>query len=398
MSRPTRPRVGLLTYSTKPRGGVVHTLALADHLAAAGVDAEVIALGDPAVGFFRPVAAPWRLIPKPPPAPTLERRVFAALDAMADGLRRLGPDLPPVLHAQDCISARAAVRLRDEGAPVTVVRTVHHVDDFTTEALIDCQRRAIVEPDRVLVVSATWRQIVLDDYGVAAEVVPNGVDRARFAARPNRATVARLRACAGADDDTFLLLAVGGIEPRKGSDHLVRAVARVGGLVDRRVMLAVIGGHSFQDHRWYRDRVLEGLPGLGLELGRDVVVLGTVDDEELPTWYHAADALAFPSVTEGWGLVVLEAMAAGLPVVATDIPVLREYVLPGRDALLVAPGDDAGLASAIARLAEDGDLRDGLAAAGRAVAARYDWSASADRHAAVYASVTAGDHARTVGG
>jgi glycosyltransferase-like protein len=378
------PRVALLTYSTKPRGGVVHTLALAEHLVAAGHDVRVIALSDAAAGFFRAVAAPTWLIPAPEPAATLDERVFDSVDAMADGLRALGADLPPVLHAQDCISGRAAVRLRDEGVPVTVVRTVHHVDDFTTEALIECQRWAIVEPDHVLVVSETWRRILADDFGVDAEVVPNGVDRRRFAAAPSGRDVARLRKRAGAGGDDFLLLAVGGIEPRKGSDHLVRALARVRGHAGRRVVLAVIGGHAFQDHRWYRERVIDGLPSLGLDLGRDVVLLGTVDDDELSVWYHAADALAFPSVKEGWGLVVLEAMAAGLPVVATDIPVLREYLVHDRDALLVAPGDDEALATAIAALVARSELRRRLADAGRAVAARYDWEASAARHADIY--------------
>ena len=107
-------------------------------------------------------------------------------------------------------------------------------------------------------------------------------------------------------------------------------------------MLAVVGGHSFQDYRAYRDAALAGLPELGLELGRDVVLLGTVSDDELPAWYRAADAFAFPSVKEGWGLAVLEALSAGLPVVASDIPVFREYLTDGRDALLVPPADVAG--------------------------------------------------------
>ena len=160
--------VSLLTYSTKPRGGVVHTLALAEELVRHGLGVDVIALGDPDKGFFRSVAAPVRLIPAPAPRDTLEERVAASVDALADGLRRLDGDLPAVLHVQDCISARAALRLRDEGAAVCVVRTVHHVDDFTTPELVECQIRSIVDPDVVLVVSRMWQERLAAEFGVTA--------------------------------------------------------------------------------------------------------------------------------------------------------------------------------------------------------------------------------------
>jgi glycosyltransferase-like protein len=371
--------VGLVTYSTKPRGGVVHTLALAEHLVAAGFDAKVIALGDPATGFFREVAAPVHVVPAPEPAPTLEARVFDAIDALTNGLRAIGSDRPPILHAQDCIAARAATRLRDEGQPLTVVRTVHHVDDFSTDALVECQRRSILDPDLVLVVSRLWQEVVAAEYGVAADVVTNGVDYERFSAPPPADVVAGLRARVAGDGEV-VFLAVGGIEPRKGSDHLVRALA----LIERPAVLAVVGGHSFQDHAWYRDAVLESLPSLGLDLGRHVVLVGTVPDDELVAWYHAADALAFPSVKEGWGLVVLEAMAAGLPVVASDIPVLREYLQPDESALLVPPGDDAALAAAMTAVVTRPELRQRLVAGGRRVARRYGWDSSAARHIEVY--------------
>ncbi len=376
-------RLALVTYNTKPRGGVVHTLALAEALGAAGADVEVIALGDPDAGFYRAVDVAVRIVAAPPPAATLTERVFASLDALAAGLAAMGDDLPPLLHTQDCISARAACRLRDAGAPVTVARTVHHVDDFTTPALVDCQIQAILQPDRVFVVSAAWQRQLLADYGVAAEIVPNGVDVARFGTVPDRGVTEALRARVGAAGK-FCLLSVGGIEPRKGSDHLVRSLAALKRRAGPPVVLAVVGGHSFQDHRDYRDAVLASLAGLGLEVGTDVVLVGTVPDDELPAWYHAADALAFPSVNEGWGLAVLEALAAGLPVVATDIPVLREYLTPGLDALLVPPGDDEALATALGSVVDGAALRQRLADAGTLVASRWTWDASARRHLRLY--------------
>ena len=150
-------------------------------------------------------------------------------------------------------------------------------------------------------------------------------------------------------------------------------------------MLAVVGGHSFQDHRWYRDAVLAELPGLGLELGVDVLMVGTVEDQEMPSWYAAADVLAFPSVKEGFGLAVLEAMSAGTPVVTSDLPVFREYLVDGTDALLVPVGDVEGLARSLSVAMRPGRLRDGLIGNGRRVASRFTWAASAQRHLAVYA-------------
>ena len=131
-----------------------------------GVDVTVVALGDPATGLFRPVGVPHTVVARPDHGgSTLEERVSAAIDTLTAGLADLAGEFD-LLHAQDCIAARAAARVRDAGAASPVMRTVHHVDDFTTQALIDCQRLAIQEPDRVLVVSRQWRRILRDEYGL----------------------------------------------------------------------------------------------------------------------------------------------------------------------------------------------------------------------------------------
>jgi glycosyltransferase-like protein len=309
--------------------------------------------------------------------------VFDAIDALEAGLMARERSLPPVLHVQDCIAARAALRVRDAGAPVCVVRTVHHVDDFTTPALIECQRRSIVGPDRVLVVSPIWRQRLADEYGVEAEVVTNGVDIDRFTADPPPGVITALRSRAGAAG-RFLVLTVGGIEPRKGTDNLFRALAHLRRRWDRPPVLAIIGGHSFHDHTPYRDRVIASMADLDLQFGRDVTLLGTVPDDEMAGWYRAADAFAFPSVNEGFGLAVLEAMAAGLPVVVTRLPVFAEYLRFGVDALAVAPGDDEGLADALDTLAHDDGIREKLRHSGPEVAARFSWDTTARQHIAIY--------------
>lgn len=371
--------IALITYSTRPRGGVAHTLALGEAMHALGQDVLIVGLGDVDSGFFRPVAAPTHVVQAPIVNGGLEEKVDANIDAMENALTDIARRYC-VLHTQDCISARAAARVRDAGAPVIVVRTVHHVDDFDTEKLMDCQRQAILEPDVVFVVSHIWRQNMADEYGVAAHVVPNGVDVQRYrCASPD--LVRQLRERTGAAERP-LLLAVGGIEPRKGTDTLVESLARL--KLDRgsSPVLAVVGGHSFQDHRWYRDKVLGRMNDLGLELGNDVVELGSVLEREMAAWYAAADVLAFPSVKEGFGLAALEAMAAGTPVVTSDLPVFREWI--DDEALFVNVGDVDGLAAALATVLDDQVLRTSLIAKGKILADTYSWESSAHTHLAYY--------------
>ena len=392
-----RGPVLLVCHSTRPRGGLVHTLSLGEALLAEGVDVRLVALGDPAAGLFRPTALPHTIVAAPPPAAALEDRVFDAVDALeagvADALGEAGeaPEPGGILHAQDCIAARAVCRIRDgHDTParpeLVVVRTVHHIDDFTTPALIECQQRAILDPDRVLVVSEHWRALLGDDYDVDAAVVRNGIDPDRFGSGA-AGEREEFRARAGAGPDTFLVLTVGGIEPRKGSATLLEAMA---GVAARNGILAVVGGHTFFDYRAYRDNALARLPELGLVEGRDVLLLGTVSEADLGGWYRAADAFAFPSVKEGFGLVVLEALAAGLPVVASDIPVFAEYLRDGESALLVPPNDPAALAGALGRLAGDPALRRRLADGGRPLVDRFTWAASARRHMEIYAEAAVG--------
>ena len=389
-----RLHLALTTYSVKPRGGVVHTLELAEALQAAGVDVTVVALSDQGKGFFRKVDVPLHLVEAPAPAATLEERVFDSIATLTECLSEIG-DQFDIVHSQDCISARAAARVRDAGAPYRLIRTVHHVDDFTTQALMDCQRNAILEPDDVLVVSKLWQEQLLRDYGVHAGIVTNGVRTDRFGAGISELRRKELRRRIGAGD-RFVYLTVGGIEPRKGTAYLVEAMARLKATHPNPPLLAIIGGHSFQDYRAYRENVLGSLESSGLRLDDDVVLLGTVPDEELPEWFGAADGFAFPSMKEGWGLVVLEAMAAGLPVVTSDIDVFHEFLTDEQDVLMTGAGNAESLALGLARLVDDDTTRQRLALRGPAVAAAYPWSGTAAQHLEVYrralSSTTEGDH------
>jgi glycosyltransferase-like protein len=364
----------MLTYSVKPRGGVVHALEVSEALARRGHEVELFALARAGEELFREPGVPLNLVRHVPLDAPFDERIQRMMEVYAEGLRPLlaGYD---VIHAQDCLSANAALALRDDGVIDHVIRTVHHVDDFTSPSLIACQDRSIVEPDRVLCVSQPWVERLAEDFGIEAGLVRNGVDPRRY--RPkDRPRNAR-----------FTVLNVGGIEPRKGSLTLLEGFAALRDLApERDPLLLIAGGVTLFDYRHERER-FDALAG---ELGVEPHVLGPLPSAEMERLYRTSDAFAFPSVKEGFGLAALEALAAELPVVASDLDVFRDFLIDEVSALLTPVGDGAALGRALARLALDPALGDRLRAGGRDVVPRFTWDAAAEAHERVYEVVHVG--------
>ncbi len=177
------------------------------------------------------------------------------------------------------------------------------------------------------------------------------------------------------------MLAVGGVEPRKGSTDLLEAWGQLRRRRDLRdVALVVAGGETLFDHRAYRADFDERASALAAELGTAPVLLGAVDDDALPALVAAASAMGFPSVKEGFGMAPLEALAAGVPVVARDLPVLREVL---GDAVLFA-ADASSLSSALERALDGGAPPPER---GREVARCHGWEVAASSHERLYAAV-----------
>ena len=120
---------------------------------------------------------------------------------------------------------------------------------------------------------------------------------------------------------------------------------------------------------------------------RDRLLLDTVEDEQIPELYHAADGLLFPSVKEGWGLVVLEALASGLPVLTSDISVFKEYLRHEENAFMVNAEDDSSIAFGIEKLAVDLPLKQRLVSFGPKTAELYSWENTAKAHLEYYYDV-----------
>ncbi|HEX5781166.1 MAG TPA: MSMEG_0565 family glycosyltransferase [Solirubrobacteraceae bacterium] len=370
-------KIAMLTYSVKPRGGVVHALEVAEALARRGHDVDLMALARHDEALFRPTTVPLRLVRHVPLDAPFDERIQAMMEAYAGGLRPLLGEYD-VVHAQDCLSANAALTLRDDGVIDHVLRTVHHVDDFTSPSLIACQDRSITEPDRVLCVSQPWVDRLADEFGIDADLVSNGVDPDRYHPPSERPYNPR-----------FTVLTVGGIEPRKGSLTLLHGFAVLRDLVpERDPLLLIAGGMTLFDYRHERER----FDALAAELGiaPHVRVLGPLEPDEMERLFRGADAFAFPSVKEGFGLAALEALAAELPVVASDLDVFKDFLIDEESALLTTTGDGAALGRALARLALDPELADRLRAGGRGIVPRYTWDAAAEAHERVYEVVRVG--------
>jgi glycosyltransferase involved in cell wall biosynthesis len=173
--------------------------------------------------------------------------------------------------------------------------------------------------------------------------------------------------------DRPYILNVGTVEPRKNQTHLLRALAITDELKD--VKLAIAGASG-----WGRRQVLEEIARLNLE--NRVVLTGQVTSEELAALYSRALAFAFPSLYEGFGIPLVEALSFGIPSVASSIPALIE--VGGPAAVYVEPDDAEQLSGVLAELAQDPVLRARLAADGPAQAARFSWKATAELTRAAY--------------
>jgi glycosyltransferase-like protein len=374
-------RIAILTHSTNPRGGVAHCLALAEALCALGHEAVVHAPDPSGRGFFRAAACPTVAVAAEPVAGPTVARVRARIDDYLRHFEDVAARDFEVFHAHDGIGGTALATLTQMRLIPGFVRTVHHVDHFADPVLADWQARSIREAGRLLCVSRLWADWIRDELGTEAWVVGNGVDLSVYRDTPTEADAA-LRQGWGLGPGP-VVLSVGGFEARKNTLSIIAGFARLRARFPG-AQLVIAGGASLLDHAAYRARCQAALESEGLTVGRGAAVIetGPVPQAEMPALYRAADLLAFPSWTEGFGLCVLEAMACGTPAIVSDRPPFTEYLTPA-DALFVDPADPDALAGAMAAALVP-QIRARLRAAGRGRVATLSWSACAERHGAAY--------------
>ncbi|MFQ5857728.1 MAG: glycosyltransferase family 4 protein [Anaerolineae bacterium] len=229
--------------------------------------------------------------------------------------------------------------------------------------------------DGKIVVSEAARSTVARYFPGEYVVIPNGVEVERFADH----RIARIEAF---DDGRPNILFVGRLDKRKGFKHLLEAFRFIKAAVpDARLL--VVGRYDEEDLEpfvWYVQRH---------EL-ENVHFVGYVPSDELPRYYQTADVCCVPSTGfESFGIVLLEAMASGTPVVASSIPGYREVLTDGKEGLLVEPGDVDQLASATIALLNDPHRRQQMACAGQKTAQQHRWETIARRVVDYYETLLA---------
>ncbi len=379
-------------YPPVVQGGLGrHVQRLAEGLVLEGVRVDVLTRGDPALADeeSRAGVAVHRVEVPPFPAEDIEHFVAWVAD-LNDRLRAAGRELvearaPDVVHGHDWLVAGACGSLaREAGLPyLTTIHATefgrHHgwVGRHPQSHVHRTERRMAKRADGIVCCSAYMRAQVADVFGIGATapaVIPNGVEPAAPAVDG-----AALRARLAGSADGLVLLA-GRLVHEKGFQVALDALAAVAGRTDADVRYVVAGAGP------YAGELRRRAQAQGLE--DRVTFLGWVGDDVLASLYRAADACLVPSLYEPFGLVALEAMAAGCPCVVADTGGLRELV-PEGTGLRVRPGDARALAAALERLLGDPALADRLAGAGAAHARAHDWAGVARRTRAIYAGLQA---------
>src|SRR5512137_2248556 len=212
-------------------------------------------------------------------------------------------------------------------------------------------------------------------------VVPPGVDRSLFRPIPRDEAKCRIDGCPRFPERKMILF-VGRIQPLKGIDTLMRAMKLVTDQYPAwrdQLCVSIIGGDPNPDSEIERAE-FERLKQLcaDLNIGDLVTFLGAKDQDTLVYYYSAAEMVVMPSHYESFGMVALEAMACGTPVIASDVGGLADLIRDGETGLHVPNGDPAALARAIARLVEDHELRERLGQQAHRYAQQYSWECIAD--------------------
>jgi D-inositol-3-phosphate glycosyltransferase len=328
-------------------------------------------------------------------APMARERVYDHMDEFVEGVEawRIAEGIDyDLIHAHYWLSGVAALTLKRRwSVPVlqmfhTLARLKNRVARSATEleprVRVEEETRIVSEADRIVAANVVERAELLRDYGAHPSriaTIPCGVDTDLFTPGDRAESRRRLGL-----DDRPVLLWVGRIAPIKGLDTLLDTVARLrdGG---RDMRLLVVGGDADEPTSGHETSLRQRIAALGL--GESVRFVGPQPQSVLPLYYAAADVTVLPSYYESFGMVALEAMACGSPVIASRVGGLVTTVRDGVTGFLVPDGDVEALAERIETLVTDPELRWRLGREGVRWAAQHRWPCVAEAVCKEYAAL-----------
>ena len=342
-------------------------------------------------------------VPAGPEEPYDKNLVYDHLPQFVEGVKRHAAEMGrhyDVIHSHYWLSGLVAQELR-AAWDVPFVHMFHTLgklknlvaqrpEERESERRIVAEGQIMRAADRLVAASPLEKAQMISLYGAdpgKIEIIPCGVDLELFHPRPKEEAKAHLGLC----PDNHVVLFVGRIEPLKGIDTLLRAMALVAQQYPRwreEVCLTIIGGDASVSPEAL-DAEMARLHRLRAELGIEELVtfLGARSQEALPDYYSAADVVVMPSHYESFGMVALEAMACGTPVIASRVGGLTYTVLHGVTGLHVPERDPETLALEIVRLLENPDLRERLGRQAQQVAQCYSWKNIGDRIVYLYSNL-----------
>jgi phosphatidylinositol alpha-mannosyltransferase len=368
-------KIGLVSpYDFAYPGGVTeHVAHLATEFQRAGHEVQIIAPcsgPEPTAEGAPRIHAIGRAVPVP--ANGSVARISLSLTLARSVKRILTDEQFDVVHLHEPLMP---------ALPLTVLRFSHAVNVGTFHAFRQSNISAYFYGKSVLryfvrrlqgriAVSTCARDFVAEYFPGDYRIIPNGIDLARFSAP--REPMPQYR------DGKLNVLFVGRLEKRKGVSHLLRAWRHVRREIPAARLIVVGEGRPLEGYQRFADA--HGMP--------EIVFTGYVPPEDLLRYYQTCDVFCAPSTgQESFGIVLLEAMAAGKPIVASAIPGYQEVVRHRQEALLVEPRDEVALAMSLVHVLADAGLRQALAEAGRRRAAQFAWDRIASSVLAYYAEV-----------
>jgi len=366
-------RVAMLAYSLRPRGGIVHAFRLSEALARKGVDVEMFSLRrrgstEDQTRFFGNISVKTNIF-EFTWSEDSSSRLRSMTEAFVSGLPR---DFD-IYHAQDCVCDTALQLLANEGSiKRPTVRTVHHVQGFQDPFIDRCEMDALMGPTEKITVSKYWKDELESKYGLDSNVVYNGIDAGKYLNSKS-------------ERGNFILF-VGGMEARKGLEFAIEALEVLisHGLDMKLVAVARPGFLRTESREWF-EHLIERC-----NLKGKVEIEELVAEQELIALYSSASAFVLPTRMEGWGLALMEAMAAGCPVVSTPVGGVPELISNGKNGILVPVGDVAGTANAIERIIKEPALREQLCEEARMTIGKFTWDAAASQTKKIYERILSG--------